>query len=103
VGRSSLRFRRPVPKPRAKRSPLLAEAWPPSLILGGLRRADRGAALGILLGMAAALRRNTWIDYLASAFSTLGLTIPVFVTSMMLILVFAVWLNWLPASGWGKP
>ncbi|MDZ7905804.1 MAG: hypothetical protein U5N55_08560 [Cypionkella sp.] len=35
--------------------------------------------------------------------STLGLTIPVFVISMMLILVFAVWLNWLPASGWGKP
>ncbi len=53
--------------------------------------------------MAAALRRNTWIDYLASAFATLGLTIPVFVISMALIMVFAVWLNWLPASGWGKP
>ena len=33
----------------------------------------------------------------------LGLTIPVFVISMLLILVFAVWLGWLPASGWGKP
>jgi ABC-type dipeptide/oligopeptide/nickel transport system permease component len=81
---------------------LLARAWPPSLLLGGLGVVV-GAPLGILLGMAAALRRNTWIDYLASAFATLGLTIPVFVTSMMLILVFAVWLNWLPASGWGKP
>jgi ABC-type dipeptide/oligopeptide/nickel transport system permease component len=81
---------------------LLARAWPPSLLLGGLGVVI-GAPLGILLGMAAALKRNTWIDYLASAFATLGLTIPVFVTSMMLILVFAVWLNWLPASGWGKP
>ena len=81
---------------------LLARAWPPSLLLGGLGVLI-GAPLGILLGMAAALNRNTWIDYLASAFATLGLTIPVFVTSMMLILVFAVWLNWLPASGWGKP
>ncbi len=81
---------------------LLARAWPPSLILGGLGVLI-GAPLGILLGMAAALRRNTWIDYLASAVATIGLTIPVYVTSMMLILVFAVWLGWLPASGWGKP
>ena len=59
--------------------------------------------MGILLGIAAALNRNTWIDYLVSAFSTLGLTIPVFVISMILIMVFAVWLNWLPAAGWEKP
>ena len=81
---------------------LLARAWPPSLILGGLGVLI-GAPLGILLGMAAALRRNTWVDYLASAVATLGLTIPVYVTSMLLILVFAVWLGWLPASGWSKP
>ena len=81
---------------------LLARAWPPSLILGGLGVLI-GASLGILLGITAALRRNSWIDYLASAFATLGLTIPVFVISMMLILVFAVWLGWLPAKGWGKP
>ncbi len=48
-------------------------------------------------------RRNTWIDYLASALATLGLTIPVFVISTLLILVFAVWLHWTPASGWGEP
>ena len=61
-----------------------------------------GAPLGILLGIAAALNRNTWIDYLASALATLGLTMPVFVTSMLLILVFAVWLNWLPAQRLGR-
>ncbi len=81
---------------------LLARAWPPSLILGGLGMLV-GVPLGILLGMAAALRRNSWIDYLASAVATLGLTIPVFVTSMLLILVFSVWLGWLPAKGWGAP
>ncbi len=81
---------------------LLRQAWVPSLILGG-SGVIIGAALGILIGMAAALKRNSWIDYLASTLSVLGLTIPVFVISMLLILIFAVWLNWLPASGWGKP
>ena len=57
----------------------------------------------LALGMAAALNRNTWVDYLASGIATLGLTIPVFVISMLLILIFAVWLGWFPASGWGKP
>lgn len=81
---------------------LLSRAWVPSLVLGGLGILI-GAPLGILLGMAAALNRNSWIDYLASGVATLGLTVPVFVISMLLILVFAVWLNWLPASGWPKP
>lgn len=81
---------------------LIAHAWLPSLVLGGLG-VMIGAPLGILLGMAAALNRNSWIDYLASAIATLGLTVPVFVISTLLILVFAVWLHWTPASGWGEP
>ena len=81
---------------------LLGRAWVPSLVLGGLGVLI-GVPLGMLLGMAAALRRNGWIDYLASAVATLGLTVPVFVTSMLLILLFSVWLNWLPSSGWGAP
>ncbi|WP_323014927.1 ABC transporter permease [Devosia sp.] len=81
---------------------LISRAWLPSLVLGGLGILI-GTPLGILLGILAALRRNSWIDYLASAFATLGLTVPVFVTSMLLILVFAVWLGWLPSSGWGTP
>ncbi|HVY52363.1 MAG TPA: ABC transporter permease [Devosia sp.] len=81
---------------------LVAHAWLPSLTLGGLGILV-GAPIGILLGMAAALRRNSWIDYLASAVATLGLTIPVFIISTGLILVFAVWLHWTPASGWGEP
>jgi len=81
---------------------LLSRAWIPSLVLGGAGVLI-GAPLGIILGLCAALNRNSWIDYFASALATLGLTIPVFVISMLLILVFAVWLGWLPASGWGSP
>ena len=81
---------------------LLSRAWVPSLVLGGAGVLI-GAPLGIALGLYAALNRNSWIDYFASALATLGLTIPIFVTSMLLILVFAVWLGWLPASGWGSP
>ena len=44
---------------------LLSRAWLPSLVLGG-SGVLIGAPLGILLGMAAALNRNSWIDYLAS-------------------------------------
>lgn len=81
---------------------LLGRAWIPSLVLGG-SGVLIGAPLGIGLGLLAALHRNSWIDYLASAIATLGLTIPVFVISMLMILVFAVFLGWLPASGWGEP
>jgi ABC-type dipeptide/oligopeptide/nickel transport system permease component len=81
---------------------LVTHAWLPSLTLGGLGIVI-GAPLGILLGMSASLRRNSWVDYIASAISTLGLTIPVFIISTGLILVFAVWLKWTPASGWGEP
>jgi ABC-type dipeptide/oligopeptide/nickel transport system permease component len=54
---------------------LLADAWVPSLVLGGLGVLI-GAPLGILLGIAAALNRNSWIDYLASAVATLGSRCP---------------------------
>ncbi len=81
---------------------LLARAWPPSLTLGGLGMAV-GTPIGILLGIAAALRRNSPIDYTASLVSTMGITIPIYVISLMLMLIFGVWLDWLPTYGWGEP
>ncbi len=81
---------------------LLGRAWPPSFVLGGLGMLI-GTPLGILLGMAAALRRNRPIDYIASGISTIGITIPVYVISLGLMLIFGVWLKWLPTSGWGSP
>jgi ABC-type dipeptide/oligopeptide/nickel transport system permease component len=101
-GALHLDFGVPFPSPGDTVIGLVAHAWLPSVTLGGLGILF-GAPIGILLGMAAALRRNTWVDYLASAVATLGLTIPVFIISTGLILVFAVWLKWTPASGWGEP
>ncbi len=81
---------------------LLRRAWPPSLVLGGLGMLV-GTPLGILLGIAAALRRNSPLDYAASFISTLGITVPIYVISLALMLVFSVWLGWLPTTGWGEP
>src|SRR5690606_26145517 len=59
------------------------------------------AAVGILVGVLAALRRNTWLDRAISAAVTLGQSMPVFWTGIVLILVFAVNLKVLPSSGYG--
>ena len=58
--------------------------------------------LGIPLGIISALKQNTWVDYTAMFFSMLGVSIPNFVLGLILILVFAVSLHWLPVFGWGE-
>ena len=55
-------------------------------------------ALGISAGLAAALRKNTVVDRLISGIAMSGISIPVFVVAPVLVLVFAVYLQWLPAS-----
>jgi ABC-type dipeptide/oligopeptide/nickel transport system permease component len=62
-----------------------------------------GAGLGLLVGIAAALRRNSWIDYVATFVSVLSITLPPVVISIGLLLLFAVLLRWFPASGWNGP
>ncbi len=57
-------------------------------------------ALGVPLGLAAALRRGSGFDRLAMGLSGLGLAIPKFVVAPLLVLVFAVSLHWLPGGGW---
>jgi peptide/nickel transport system permease protein len=54
---------------------------------------------GLPIGIVAALRRGTWIDYGASIFGLAGLSIPSFWLGIMLILGFSVRLGWLPAGG----
>ncbi len=56
-------------------------------------------AIGIPMGILAAVRKGTWVDTLASMVSLSGLSIPNFWLGIVLILVVAVHLNWLPASG----
>jgi len=55
------------------------------------------------LGILSAVRRNAPIDYVARVFALLGVSFPNFWLGIMLILIFAVRLNWLPPSGYGGP
>ena len=56
-------------------------------------------AVGVLLGVVAALRRRTWVDYLAMSVSVAGLSTPTFVLGLLLILVLSVQWRLLPATG----
>lgn len=56
--------------------------------------------VGTFLGAIAALKQNTWADYVVVGTATFGITIPTFVIAPVLSLVFGVMLGWLPAGGW---
>ncbi|MGE7369228.1 ABC transporter permease [Neorhizobium sp. NPDC001467] len=56
--------------------------------------------LGIPMGILAAVKKNTWIDYVANVVALSGLSIPNFWLGIMLILLVSVQLGWLPASGY---
>ncbi len=58
------------------------------------------SVVGIALGVTAAIRQNTWIDYMAVGFSFSAQALPNFVMGPILILVFTLYLGWLPGGGW---
>ncbi|MGI8586487.1 MAG: ABC transporter permease [Chloroflexia bacterium] len=60
-------------------------------------------ALAVPLGILAAVKQNTWVDYAVSAFSLIGYSIPNFVLGIVLILVTGLWLRILPIAHWGDP
>ena len=60
-----------------------------------------GVLMGVLLGMTAALRRGKLLDRCVTGFGVLGLSIPQFWFALILQLLFAVTLKWLPPSGYG--
>lgn len=81
---------------------ILADKLPVSLELG-LWGMAFALVVGISLGTIAALRRNTWIDYVASTFSMIGISVPTFVIGPIFVLVFAIGAGWFSASGWYTP
>ena len=89
----SLRQVRPV-------STLLAERMPATLELAAVA-ALFALVAGIGLGVYTALRRNTWLSQVLLAVSLVGVSLPTFLIGILLILVFAVVLGWLPAFGRG--
>ena len=80
---------------------LIARALPVSLLNGGLALL-LALLVGIPLGVFAALRAGQWMDRALMLLAGLGLAIPKFVAAPLLVLLFAVTLNWLPAGGWGE-
>lgn len=78
---------------------LIARVWPTSMQLGALAILI-ATTFGLSSGIVAAVNQNTWLDYVVTFISTLGLTVPNFVVALWLLLVFAVGLGWLPTGGW---
>ena len=78
---------------------LIASAFPVSLKLGMVAFAF-GVVLGVTAGTLAALNQNSRWDYILMSFSMLGVIMPSFVFAPVLVLIFAIYLGWLPAGGW---
>jgi len=78
---------------------LIATGFPVSLRLGGTAIL-LAFLIGTTLGTIAALKQNTRTDYTVMATAMTGISIPNFVMAPLLILLFGVYLKWLPAGGW---
>lgn len=81
---------------------LLAQRVGPSAVLGA-QALIVGALLGIVLGVIAALKQNTWVDYGATFIAVIGKSIPNFVFAGLLQFYIAVKLGWLPVMFWNGP
>ena len=79
---------------------LVAQGLPISLTLGGLALAV-ALLLGITAGLWAAARAGGRTDGTLMLAATLLTALPSFVTGPLLVLLFGLWLGWLPVSGWG--
>ena len=78
---------------------MIASALPVSLELG-LWAILVALAIGIPIGVLAAVRRNTWLDYLPMGSAMAGVCLPAFVIGPLLALVFGLWLGWFNPTGW---
>ena len=78
---------------------LVANAMPVSLAIGGGSMLI-SLVIGVGLGIVAALRQNSVVDHGVMLIGNIGSAFPSFVIGPLLILVFAIWLKWLPAGGW---
>lgn len=78
-------------------SEIIFDSYPVSFVLGAYAIII-ALTLGILFGLIAALHKNSLIDRLLSGLAMTGISVPVFVIAPIMVLLFAVHLNWLPAS-----
>jgi oligopeptide transport system permease protein len=78
---------------------ILASGLPYSLTIG-FWAVLLATSVGISLGVAGALRRNTSADYLAGVIGVAGIAIPIFVIAPLMQVYFALRLEWFPVGGW---
>ena len=78
----------------------IAERFPRTLQLAAAAML-LATVTGITIGVLAAIRPNGWFDRMALAVTYVGISFPVYWVGLLLILLFAVTLRWLPASGYG--
>jgi oligopeptide transport system permease protein len=78
---------------------LVAAALPVSLAIGGISMLI-AVFLGVTLGIFAALRQNSFVDYFVMLLGNMGSAVPSFVLGPIMIIIFAIGLKWLPAGGW---
>jgi ABC-type dipeptide/oligopeptide/nickel transport system permease component len=81
---------------------LIGRVWTVSLQLGALTLAF-AIPIGLVLGMIAARRQNSWVDSLVTFLATIGIVLPHFVLGILLILFFSNTLHRLPTGGWEGP
>ncbi|MBP8001799.1 MAG: ABC transporter permease [Chloroflexi bacterium] len=79
---------------------IVSETFPVSIQLG-MMSLIVGFSLGIPLGVVAALRHNSALDYAATFFAVMGVSVPSLVLGPLLILIFGVYLKWFDFGRWG--
>ncbi len=80
---------------------IINQTFPVSIQLGGMSLIV-AFALGIPIGIIAALNHNSFVDYLATFMAVLSISIPALVLGPLLIFVFGVTLDWFPIAFWGE-
>ncbi len=78
---------------------IIAQGFPISLTYGFLSFLV-ATLVGVSLGILAAIRHNSWIDYLAVSLGIAAQALPNFIMGPILILTFTLWLGLLPGGGW---
>jgi oligopeptide transport system permease protein len=81
---------------------IIGDKLPTSLELGFISLVI-ALVIGITLGTLAAVKRNSWLDYMCSSVAMVGICVPTFVLGPILVLTFAIRFQWLNASGWYGP
>ena len=81
---------------------MIRESFPVSAELGVIA-IFWAICLGIPAGIIAAVYHNRWPDYIAMFLTTIGISVPGFILAALLIFVFALQLDWLPAALWEGP